>query len=232
MLLSSVCSEMQFVDAHCHLHFKRIGRVVPLVLDEARRNGIKHFVVNATSTRDVDDVLHMAQQHRDVTACFGIHPYSIDVSTVDADLESLFAFLSAVKVPFCIGEIGMDKTITGRVPLTVQEKVFRKQVEYASSHSIPFVVHCVHCIQSVYDVLCALAPFPTPFLMHGYSGSPDYVAKFATLGAYFSISGYFLNLSPKRREGMNESIRKMPIHCILFESDAPDMVGETRKSEF
>ena len=68
--------------------------------------------------------------------------------------------------------------------------------------------------------------------MHGYSGSPDYVAKFATLGAYFSISGYFLNLSPKRREGMNESIRKMPIHRILFESDAPDMVGETRKSEF
>ena len=105
---------MQFVDAHCHLHFKRIGRVVPLVLDEARRNGIKHFVVNATSTRDVDDVLHMAQQHRDVTACFGIHPYSIDVSTVDADLESLFAFLSAVKVPFCFGEFGMDKTFTGR----------------------------------------------------------------------------------------------------------------------
>ena len=216
--------KMQFVDAHCHLHFQRMEKVVAKVVEEARKCGVKHFVVNATSTKDLGDVLYMTQQRNDVTPCFGIHPFNIEPQTVDQDIEHLFSFLKLQQKPYCIGEIGMDKTITDRVPIALQEDVFRKQVEYASLHSVPFIVHCVHCVQRVYDVLKELSPFPTPFLMHGYSGPPDYVHKFEELGAFFSISGYFLNLSLKRREGMNHSIRKMDLERILFESDSPDMV--------
>ena len=96
--------------------------------------------------------------------------------------------------------------------------------EIAVSLSIPFAVHCVRCVQDVYSVLEEEGPFACPFLMHGYSGSPDYVSKLVALGAYFSISGYFLNVSPKRRKAMDDTIRKIPLDRLLFESDAPDMV--------
>lgn len=221
---SSALLKMQFIDAHCHLHFKRMEKVAARVVEEARKCGVTHFVVNGTSTKDMADVLCMAQQRTDVTPCFGIHPFYIEAQTVEQDMERLFSFLKLQQKPYCIGEIGMDKTIADTVPIALQEEVFRKQVEYASQHSIPFVVHCVRCVQRVYDVLKELSPFPTPFLMHGYSGPPDYVGKFTALGAFFSVSGYLLNLSPRRREGMNDAIRKIPVERLLFESDSPDMV--------
>ena len=119
----------------------------------------------------------------------------------------------------------MDTSIVSRVPLSLQERCFRQQVHLASSLSIPFSVHCVRCVPAVYSVLKEEGPFPSSFLMHGYAGPPDYVQKLADLGAYFSVSGYLFNLSPKRRKAMEDTIRKYPLDRILLESDAPDMVG-------
>ena len=68
--------------------------------------------------------------------------------------------------------------------------------------------------------------------MHGYAGPPDYVSKFADLGAYFSISGYLFNLSLNRQKAMHDVIRKIPLDRILFESDAPDMVVKGDEKNF
>ena len=68
--------------------------------------------------------------------------------------------------------------------------------------------------------------------MHGYAGPPDYVSKFAELGAYFSISGYFFNLSLNRQKAMHDVIKKIPQDRLLFESDAPDMVVKSDDKKF
>lgn len=119
----------------------------------------------------------------------------------------------------------MDKTISRRVSLSLQEKLFEQQVCYAKERNVPFAVHCVKCVNSVYEVLSRHGPFPTGFIMHGYAGPSDFVSKFAVLGAFFSFSCYYLNVSPDRQKGLEDTIRKVPEERLLFESDAPDMVA-------
>lgn len=215
---------MNFVDAHCHLHFDRITKLLPTIIQESIHNGINHFVVNSTSPADFDSVLKIHQEYPNITPCFGIHPYFIQESSIESSLESLSKLCNQLKINYCIGEIGMDKTRISICPLSTQEMVFRKQIQLAQSRSVPFIVHCVKCIGSVYEVLKSELHSPFPFLMHGYSGSPDFVNKIVKLGGYFSISNYFLNLSPKRKKQMEDTIRAIPFDRLLFESDAPDMV--------
>ena len=42
---------------------------------------------------------------------------------------------------------------------------------------------------------------------------------------YFSVSGYYYQLSPNRQKAMEDTIRKIPQDRLLFESDAPDMAA-------
>lgn len=215
---------MRFIDSHCHIHFKRIVTILPTLLNESVSKGITHYVVNSTSPADFDLVSKLCEDYTYVTPCYGIHPHYIEALSIEDSLSQLYKQCNNLNKSYCIGEIGMDKTVISNIPFDIQEQVFRKQIQFALSKSVPFIVHCVHCISRVYDVLKSEILTPSPFLMHGYSGSADYVNRFVVLGGYFSISNYFLNLSPKRRKGMEDTIRKIPLDRILFESDAPDMV--------
>lgn len=211
---------MSFVDIHCHLHFQRIAGCVESILSTARNAGIQRFVVNSTGEVDWEEVRAFAESHKDVVPCYGIHPYQ---SGVGCSIQTLRKFCSLQKGPYWIGEIGMDKSIVKQVPLETQSVIFEEQVQLAKELNVPFSVHCVKCIQSVYEVLARHGPFSRGFLMHGYAGPPDYVSKLAELGAYFSFSGYLLNLSPNRQKAMRDVIRKIPLDRLLFESDSPDM---------
>ena len=126
----------------------------------------------------------------------------------------------------------MDKSISKRVPMDKQAELFEKQVCLAKELNVPFAVHCVKCVHSVFEVLARHGPFSRGFLMHGYAGPPDYVSKFAELGAYFSISGYLFNLSLNRQKAMHDVIKKIPQDRLLFESDAPDMVVKSDDKKF
>lgn len=218
---------MQFVDAHCHLHFPRIASVVSSLMQNAKEQGVRYFAVNATSPQDFGLVDAIAASYPKVIPFYGIHPYYLSEETWEAAFADLVKRKDTLRY---IGEIGMDKSIASRVPLSLQEKCFKQQVHLAFSLSIPFSVHCIKCVQRVYAVLKEEGPFSSFFLMHGYSGPPDFVQKFADLGAYFSVSGYLFNLSPKRRKAMEDTIRKYPLDRILLESDAPDMVGSVERN--
>ena len=213
---------MPFIDCHCHLHFGRIAKCVDSIVSEARRQGVEGFVVNGTGPEDWNQVRLFAESHPGVLPSYGIHPYTIDEKS---DVELLKAFCLQQRGAFMIGEIGMDKTISRRVSLSRQESLLEQQVCFAKEKNIPFAVHCVKCVNSVYEVLSRHGPFPTGFIMHGYSGPSDFVSKFAVLGAFFSFSCYYLNVSPDRQRGMEDTIRKVPEDRLLFESDAPDMVA-------
>lgn len=217
---------MQFVDAHCHLHFPRIANVVNTLIQSAKEQGVRYFAVNATSPEDFGLVDAIADSNPEVIPFYGIHPYYLSEETWEAAFEELEKRKDALRY---IGEIGMDKSIVSRVPFSLQERCFKQQVHLASLLSIPFAVHCVKCVPAVYSILKEEGPFSSSFLMHGYAGPPDYVQKLADLGAYFSISGYLFNLSPKRRKAMEDTIRKYPLDRILLESDAPDMVGRVER---
>ena len=213
---------MRFIDVHCHLHFSRIAKSVDSIIQEAQKVGIQRFLINATGEEDWKLVEALATKYPSVIPSYGIHPYMVDA---EKTLDAMKQFCSLIHTPYAIGEIGMDKSISKRVPMSLQRHFFEEQVKFAKEHNLLFTVHCVKCTTAVYEVLTSLAPFPKGFIMHGYSGPSDFVTKFAELGAYFSVSCYFFQLGPNRQKAMEDVIRKIPRDRLLFESDAPDMAA-------
>ena len=56
--------------------------------------------------------------------------------------------------------------------------------------------------------------------MHSFGGSIETARRLLPLGAFFSFSGYFLQL---RKAAVLEVFKQLPPERILLETDAPDM---------
>ncbi len=57
------------------------------------------------------------------------------------------------------------------------------------------------------------------FLLHSYGGSAEMIPRFAKLGAYFSLPGYFAH---ERKARQRDTFRHVPLDRLLIETDAPD----------
>ena len=98
---------MQFVDAHCHLHFPRIASVVSSLMQNAKEQGVRYFAVNATSPQDFGLVDAIAASYPKVIPFYGIHPYYLSEETWEAAFADLVKRKDTLRY---IGEIGMDSS--------------------------------------------------------------------------------------------------------------------------
>ena len=79
----------------------------------------------------------------------GIHPWYIDESRLENDLEIIKEKLQLSEC-LALGECGLDKRI--ETPLDLQISVFKKQLEIVRQTQKPIVLHCV----AAFDELIAI----------------------------------------------------------------------------
>ncbi len=200
------------IDAHNHLQDER--------LDPYREDlEISPCMVNGTSEADWERVVELAEKFPDtVIPNFGLHPWFVKDRSEQWESrlsEYLDRFPKAG-----LGEAGIDKWVRDH-DIEVQEPVFERQIQIAAERDIPLTVHCLQAFGRLKDIL-ARNPLPSTcgFLLHSYSGPLELVDDFLELGAYFSISGYFMH---ERKAAAREIFREIPIDRLLVETDAPDM---------
>lgn len=155
-------------DAHAHRGSRR-------ELEERCREGITSLI-STTSQEEFEAV----------TAChcplliptFGIHPmHAQHFGKENSEEVKLLLDRSSI-----IGEIGMDN-IWCRVPLPVQEKVFRAQLDYACRAEKPVILHTKGQEENIAAII---KEYPNTYLVHWYS-APEVPKAFMDLDCYFSI---------------------------------------------
>jgi TatD DNase family protein len=206
-----------WADSHNHLHDPRLRGVRPLVPVLAE-SGVTRCVVNATSEADWQAVEDLAATHPDfVSPAFGIHPWHAHTATAGWT-ERLDAVLRRHPVA-SIGECGLDGWIK-EPSMEVQAAVFREHLRLAARLDRPVTIHCLKAWDPLFEVFRESKP-PERFLMHSFGGSLEIARRLERLGAWFSISGYFLQ--PKKVKSL-QVFRALPKERLLLESDAPDML--------
>ncbi len=205
-----------FYDAHNHLQDARLAADRIRIIADCRAVGIKGMVVNGTCENDWPKVLDLARQHRSILPSFGCHPWYLDRRTPDWE-DELKRHLDAV--PAAVGEIGLDRRMKD-FNSDLQAEMFCLQLGIAAERNLPVTIHCLKAWGQLINLLES-NPLPKRgFLLHSYSGSAEMVHRFAELGAYFSISGYFAH---ERKAKQLEVFRLIPSDRLLIETDAPDM---------
>jgi len=204
-------------DAHNHFQDDRFNGRQTELMRECRLIGLSQMVVNGSCESDWPKVLALARAFPEVLPSFGYHPWYLAERTEDW-LAHLRDYLD--QIPAAVGEIGLDRWKPG-LAYEGQEEAFVMQLRLAADRDLPVSIHCLQTWGRLLELLRAEPRPACGFLLHSYGGPVEMVPAFVSLGAYFSLPGYFLH---DRKERQRETFRQIPLERLLIETDAPDQV--------
>ncbi|OVA00014.1 TatD family [Macleaya cordata] len=221
---TAVKKKVVLFDSHCHLQDPRIHHLAPQIIRTALDSGVIRFAVNGVSEKDWSVVKQMSEDYpSSVIPCFGLHPWYI-LERTPSWFTTLKDFFDATPSA-AVGEIGLDKGSHGKkIDFMDQVQVFRQQLELSKELKKPASIHCVRAFGDLLEIMQSTGPFPAGVILHSYLGSAEMVPSLAKLGAYFSFSGYLMDLKPQKAKKMLKSV---PTERILLESDSPDALPKS-----
>jgi len=196
-----------------HLHLTPDDDAVEL-LAKARAVGVKHFVAAAGDFEDAVRAVAVACENDDLFATVGLHPHE---ARLFADDLVRYRRLAEHEQVVAIGEIGLDYYYD-HSPRDVQRRVFSAFLTLAGEMRLPSVIHCrdAHddCLAILRDTL---APGQS-FVVHSYTGTPEWAEEALALGAMFSFNGM---VTFKKADNIRAALRAVPLDCLLLETDSP-----------
>jgi TatD DNase family protein len=208
---------MRYFDAHNHLQDERLALHWEQIAVQLPALGVVRGVVAGSGEEDWPQVAELARQYPWVLPSFGVHPWYVKEQSEHwrSKLEGYLQQFQQAGV----GEIGLDRWIEN-ADVAMQVKFFTEQLGMAARDNRPATIHCLRAFGLLEETLRDSPRPERGFLLHSYGGPAEMVESFAKLGAYFSVSPYFLHERKARQWGI---FRAVPIERLLLETDAPDM---------
>ncbi|MEG1529673.1 MAG: TatD family hydrolase [Clostridia bacterium] len=209
---------MPIIDTHCHLNDERLWNDHESLISGLSTYEIESVVCVGYDTASSKMSFDLATKFDAVYAAVGIHPH--DSKTATDDDYSQFKGFSANKKVVAIGEIGLDY-FYDLSPRDDQKRVFVEQLELADSVNLPVILH----IRDAYEDARAILfdnknKLNNGFVLHCYSGSPEYVKIFDKLDAFYSFGGAITFKNARRNL---EAMMAVPKDRLLLETDCPYM---------
>ncbi|WP_395052973.1 TatD family hydrolase [Flavobacterium sp.] len=140
----------------------------------------------------------------------GIHPWYIDESRVEADLNVIEKKLQ-LKECLALGECGLDKRI--EIPLALQIQVFEKQIALAEKYKKPLVLHLVTAFDEVIEIKNRLK-ISVPIIIHGFSKNKQVAKQLLDNGFYISFGKYLI-----KNPEMEAVFKSIPNDKFFLETD-------------
>jgi TatD DNase family protein len=140
---------------------------------------------------NVLEIVNQYPQEFDVNIPFysiGIHPWYIDESRVEADLQIIEEKLQLQNC-LALGECGLDKRI--EISMEIQTQVFEKQLRLAIKYKKPVILHCVSAYQEIIEIKKRLQ-VDVPMIIHGFSKNEQVAKSLLDNGFYLSFGKYLL----------------------------------------
>lgn len=219
-----------YIDVHCHLtgeEFEPLGGV-EAVIHRAEEAGVSRMICSGFDLASSIKAAELAEQFESVYFCAGFHPSELKKYR-DGDLEKMERLCRQEKC-VAVGEIGLDYHYDDNPPKEMQRELFVKQLRLAFRLGLPVVLHSRDAAQDTAELLEAHAGLlQKGGLMHCYSYSPEMAERFWGLGLSFSFGG---TSTFKNAKKVQESVRRIPAHLILSETDCPYLTPEPFRGTF
>lgn len=210
------------VDAHAHLYSREFEEDRAAVLQRAWGAGLRHIVEVGTSSDSSMRALALGNTDPRIHPVVGLHPHSASKLQEERPaLERLVAGGDYVGV----GEIGLD-FFRNNSPPEAQYEALLWQLELASTHSLPVVIHSRDADEECYAVIEGWAgrhgryrgPQLEVGMMHCYAGDLDLARRYLDLGFLISVPGPVTYANNTRGRGVAAEV---PLDRLLVETDCP-----------
>lgn len=188
------------------------------LLMRANSAGVKYVLNIGTELLDIDEMRSISASHGGVFHTIGIHPLEAQRHAQQYSLQDIADILNRNcngEKLVGIGEIGLDYYYT-RESEQEQKKIFELQMDIATKHDFPVVIHSR---DAETDTLAILRNHKNARgVIHCFSGSRDFALKALDLGFYISFSGI---VTFKNSTAMQRIVGDVPSNRLLVETDAP-----------
>ena len=201
-------------DAHCHLDFEVFDSDRSAVLQRAKNNNIHDIIVPGTERAYWQRINRLCQQHPQLHACYGLHPYWAAKHNTQ-DIDELNSCLDKYH-PVAIGECGLDFR-PQQADKKTQLYFFEKQLGIATDAQLPVIIHAVNATEIVIQTLKKFNGIHG--MVHSYSGSTEQAKQLIDLNFYISISG---SVTLNNAKKIKHTVKALPLTSLLLETDSPD----------
>lgn len=208
---------MRLFDTHCHLgliHNDQLEQL--LVVQYAKRAGVKHIVSICNSLTDFETVYNNLRSASEVYHAVGVSPSESGNQLVG--WETKIQELIKLKRIVAIGETGLDY-VKNFAPKATQVDLFMKHLEIARKADLPVIIHNREAGGDILDILKTKIP-DKGAIFHCYSEDWEFASKALDLPVYFSFAG---NITFRNIRKLTETVENLPADRILIESEAPFM---------
>jgi len=204
------------IDTHCHLDDNRYRDDLDEVLNRARENGVKKFIIPGADPNDLKRAFVLSQKYEDIYFAIGVHPYH----ATDYNREFLEKFITDKKC-VAVGECGLDYY---RLPKEkdkkeeekkLQKEIFIDQIELSIKYNLPLIVHIREASSDSFKILSSYRD-KIRGVLHCYNASP--ILLDLSDNFYYGIGGV---LTFKNAKKLVEIYPKIPQNRLLIETDAP-----------
>ncbi len=201
------------IDCHCHIYhkdFEKFGGAKGVV-ERARQAGVKHVINASIKMEEAKENLILREKFFPfVQILAGLAPHH--ASSHFHELEDHLTFIEENRnLIVGLGEIGMDFFhFQDSENWSIQEKVFRAQLQLAEAYDLPVVIHSrkaeAKCLEILND-------FKVRVVMHCF-----FVPK---LAEQVVAKGYMVSIPTLKSKDVKKTIAKTPLEQLVCETDSP-----------
>jgi TatD DNase family protein len=198
------------------------------------------MIVVGTQSNTSRKAIELAEKYDGVWAAIGLHPSHLHKQEFHDENEApeteivktrsekfdvaTFEELASHPKVVAIGEFGLDYY---RLPPGVTMDEMKKdqitttnaQLQFASAHNLPVIIHCRDAHADQYELLKAeidRGGLTRRGVIHCYTGTLEEAQKYLELGFYISVTG-ILTFSKQ----LQDVVKELPLDRLMIETDAP-----------
>ncbi len=219
-----------YIDTHVQLNFSDFDNDRALVIGNAKKAGVKQFIVPGVDHLSCRTAVHLATRHPGVIfAAVGFHPYEAPKNPDVSYVETLLKNEKNAGTIVAIGECGLDyhqykgEVAAGRKD--VQQQLFFDQLQLAIAYNLPVIIHCRDAFEDLFAVISRLPQVPRG-VVHCFSGGLQDLRIIGELGLYVGIDG---NVTYSKQ--MGTVVPHIPLSMLLLETDAPYLTPVPHRGE-
>ncbi len=220
-----------FVDVHTHLIHPKFEGEEDAAAQRAAAAGVEMVIVNGLEPVSNRRTLELCAKHPNLQPALGIYPVDACCNFIDPqtwphpfdsparfDVDAEVDFIESVADQIiAVGECGLDGYwIKDGAALGEQERVLRRLCEVAIKHDLPVILHTRKAERRTFEIIVEMGVKKADF--HCWGGKSKLAVKIAQQGYSFSIPPVV-----ERSQAFQSLARKLPLECILTETDAPYM---------
>ena len=219
-------SNYKLIDSHVNFGHELLANKSKEIIKESVENEIIGMLCVNSNLSEFSKDLSIVNDYETIDITIGQHPNYVDEIPINDIKTILNNNLKNNSKIVAVGETGLDFHYNANK--TKQIESLEAHFDMASQYEKAVLIHMRDSEEEIFPILDRYRSRVPQILIHCFTGSDEFANKCMDLDCYYSISGI---ITFKNAEKLRNTIKKLPIDRIIFETDSPYLTPDPHRGK-